>query len=1312
MKKRKLIILLIVFMCKFGSNFAQIDTAFWFAAPWMTPDHWWKEDVVMHFAGTAGTTVKLRQPAMTGPNKYDTTFIIPASGTFDYQFWKNKLATPTSLGFDFLESRPANTVLPYGLYISASNTITAVYDIITRASSFLNPETFSLKGLNGVGKEFVCPFQTIYRNRTLTVLSCTPATQGARDLNCDGVLTQPKQQINIVATQSNTTVWITPRCNVIGHLANVSYSIMMVNPGDVYTIENSSQSTHIAGNNLSGTIVVADKNVAVTVADDSANNPDADSWGQIGCFDMMGDQLVPVDVVRNDYIINKGQLYPAGTLCTPCNGTNASVPNPAHPGMRESAFIIATENFTQLTLNNGVVTTTLINKGDTYRYPITTNLSYVHSDKPVYCLHSSGIGCELGEAILPPLTCAGSNLVAFSRTNNQQFLLNILCKNGSQSTFTLNNALGTVTVPINPASFTLVPGTGVLPGGPYYGTQINFPIATLPIGTYTIYNPTDVFALGIFGGDFSTGGLFHYMSSFLRRPTVDTYSLNPICSTTSTVLLTGVVGGAASNGIWTSANGTGTFGALSNVSGTISTIYSLSPSDASLNSIKFYLTTNDCETKKDSVTLTINRPPQLVVSSTNTLQCKNNAQPINLSASFTPSNSASGISWVGGNGGSFSNSGSANTTYTPSIADINSGTITFTAATVGAVFGCPNSTQVYTVGFTNPPTVNAGPDITICTNTQSFVINGSVTGTTVTPNWNLSSVGNFNPGSSSPTATFFTTPTFLSQNVVTFSLTAPPDGFCAAVTDVFTVNIVPQPTVNAGSNATVCASNLFVPLSGTVTGNTNTGIWSTPNGSGVFTQFGLASANYTLSQNDTLNASSLTFVLSSTGGLCPAVTQSITVQLIKSPVVTVGTNTAACESSPIQLNGQVTGFSTNNLWSSSSGTGSFVPNNTVLNALYYPSAGDIANGFVTFTLTATSAACPPVSKAYIANFVKAPIANFQLATSACINSPLLFNNTTQNNGTSSLTYDWNFGNTINSTIKDPTHTYTATGGYVVTLTVTGTNSLGITCTDTVSKSIFVNPLPFANFTFTNACQSLPIQFNDSSYATPGFIAGYSWFFGPGTPTISIKNPVYTFTTAGTFGVDLTVTSNFGCKRKITKNVTVRNKPIADFGMTNNPTVAQEPVYFSDFSSPVGLVTQWIWNFGDESYANIQSPSHIYPNAGSYNITLTIFDDQGCKDTITKRIEVSLLPQLPTAFTPNGDGNNDLLFVKGGPFQKMKFRVYNNWGELVFETDDQTRGWDGKKNGEDQPVGVYVWTLEVDMYNNRVVKKNGDVTIMR
>src|SRR5690606_25904602 len=104
------------------------------------------------------------------------------------------------------------------------------------------------------------------------------------------------------ATENATTVWITPRTAVVGHPANITYSITL-NAGQTYTVENISQATSTPGNNLGGTIIVSNKPIAVTVSDDSVWNA---AGG--GCRDLMGDQLVPVDVIGTEYIVNKGNM--------------------------------------------------------------------------------------------------------------------------------------------------------------------------------------------------------------------------------------------------------------------------------------------------------------------------------------------------------------------------------------------------------------------------------------------------------------------------------------------------------------------------------------------------------------------------------------------------------------------------------------------------------------------------------------------------------------------------------------------------------------------------------------------------------------------------------------------------------------------------------------------------------------------------------------------------------------------------------------------------------------------------------------------
>src|SRR5690606_1052356 len=228
------------------------------------------------------------------PQSLDTFIVMGPGQLVDVTYWLGAGTNSLNLSYDSLETRPANVVRTNGIRIRATSKITVVYDEVTQTPN--NQETFSLKGKNGFGKEFVCPFQTKWNNKQLTA-----------DRNGDGVITQPKQQICIVATQPITVVWITPRCNIVGHLANVTFSVLLPVEGACYTAENVTQQTSVPGQNLSGSVIVADKPVAVTVADDSVN-PGSLS-GQT-CYDLMGDQIVPVELVGTDYIVNRGQLNP------------------------------------------------------------------------------------------------------------------------------------------------------------------------------------------------------------------------------------------------------------------------------------------------------------------------------------------------------------------------------------------------------------------------------------------------------------------------------------------------------------------------------------------------------------------------------------------------------------------------------------------------------------------------------------------------------------------------------------------------------------------------------------------------------------------------------------------------------------------------------------------------------------------------------------------------------------------------------------------------------------------------------------------
>ena len=86
--------------------------------------------------------------------------------------------------------------------------------------------------------------------------------------------------------------------------------------------------------------------------------------------------------------------------------------------------------------------------------------------------------------------------------------------------------------------------------------------------------------------------------------------------------------------------------------------------------------------------------------------------------------------------------------------------------------------------------------------------------------------------------------------------------------------------------------------------------------------------------------------------------------------------------------------------------------------------------------------------------------------------------------------------------------------------------------------------------------------------------------------------------------------------------------------------------------------------------------------------------------------------VPNAFSPNGDGNNDIIYVEGIGIDALNFKIYNRWGELVFESNDQQIGWDGTYKGIEQEMEVYTYTVDALFYNKESVVLKGNITLLR
>jgi hypothetical protein len=509
----------------------------------------------------------------------------------------------------------------------------------------------------------------------------------------------------------------------------------------------------------------------------------------MGCYDLIGDQIVPLNVVGKDYVITRGQLFKENQLGT------------GNPGMKESAFIVATENLTQLNIVTGTSTITAnLNKGDTYVDTLITDLTYIHSNKNIYVYHVSGFGCELGSALLPPINCAGSSMVAFSRNTPQQFALNILCKNGAQSSFTVNGSNSLVVA----SNFSFVPGTSTLVGGPYYQAQVNLnPLTVMPIGSYTIASNMGDFALGIFDGGMTSGGLYYYSSSFANKVDVKTATISPLCTHgANTIALTGTVSGASSQGLWTTSNGGGTISPIYSSSTTIiSTVYTLSPSDTLQPSLKFYLTSaGACRPIQDSLTLIINPSPVISVSNNLTL-CRNSLSPIALSG--TVINALNGT-WSSSGSGTWGVAGPI-TTYSLSVGDTALPQLIFTLTSQGPLSGCSNSAKTLTVTFINPATVNTGSDVIICDKTfPGVTLNGNISGITNSGIWASSGTGTFLPGITSPTVNYLFSAADYSLTSFIFSLVSTNNGICSGVHDTILVKRDTSSILIQSSSNSIC----------------------------------------------------------------------------------------------------------------------------------------------------------------------------------------------------------------------------------------------------------------------------------------------------------------------------------------------------------------------------------------------------------------------------------------------------------------------------------------------------------------------------
>ncbi len=342
------------------------------------------------------------------------------------------------------------------------------------------------------------------------------------------------------------------------------------------------------------------------------------------------------------------------------------------------------------------------------------------------------------------------------------------------------------------------------------------------------------------------------------------------------------------------------------------------------------------------------------------------------------------------------------------------------------------------------------------------------------------------------------------------------------------------------------------------------------------------------------------------------------------------------------------------------------------------------------------------------NVLSALIPNF-IDSNRCTSSPTIFKQKCVISTGFITKWAWDFGNGNSSSIENPTFLYTSPGKFNVKFTATTNQG----CSNSIVKEVVIDSKPIVNFKGNKLAGCVPENFIFSNLSVAPDSSKYVWYFGDST-SVTGKNINHTYNFVDSFTVKCIVTSPQGCIDSLAKEkyISLKAAPSANF------TFAENSKFYPDFSisflNKSVNSNKYYWEFGDFSYSGILDPKHTYADSGKYEICLTSSSSEYCTSKVCKPIKIisSKVLALPTAFSPNGDSNNDVFKLLGGPCKELNFRIFNEWGNLIFESTSQELGWDGTFNGDILPMGTYNYSITGSTVDEKEINLTGFVNLTR
>jgi gliding motility-associated-like protein len=310
----------------------------------------------------------------------------------------------------------------------------------------------------------------------------------------------------------------------------------------------------------------------------------------------------------------------------------------------------------------------------------------------------------------------------------------------------------------------------------------------------------------------------------------------------------------------------------------------------------------------------------------------------------------------------------------------------------------------------------------------------------------------------------------------------------------------------------------------------------------------------------------------------------------------------------------------------------------------------------------------------------------------------------------SNSFVWEFGDNsppVTAGTATQTKTYAGPGNYNVRLILTDTNFCN--APDTAARLLRVAPFVKAQFEVEDGCAPYTANFANTSIAGITF----NWDFGTAGATSGDLNPSFTYNLPGNYTVTLIALDSNTCNKSDTFRYVLKvlPAPTAAFTFGPQPALENTPTQFTNQS--LGAV-RYEWDFGDGEKSDQANPLHQFNATDTFDVCLVAFNQVGCADTVCLAVPALVKPlfDVPNALTPNGDGKNDKIFVRGFGIKTITWRIFNRFGQVVFQTNNRNEGWDGRYRGVVQPMDVYAYTLEIETSEGQKVRKMGDITIVR